>query len=452
MPFLNFEDADEPKTESWNEIQSHIGSSDVNYSDEPITRTAGGPMEQAVRSVTDTLWAGSATINEQFELERHMKTLIDEGCIFPVIEKRLKAYGYMPAKIRRVFQKLTNVDPVVAYLDPATYTVPPDAVPRYNYGWGPSKDKKADYFFILPFLNKYAIYKQTALEREIVAEHVSVLIAQDELKKFVKDVRVVSADSLDMDTDIIQRVASLQVPAFENPEAMKLATEVSRLKSLGEFEMPKKLIVDALQEGLISTTEHAQLLCYADAEDPSEMSGEDKERQKALEKYQMEQEGTTVEDEVGRLKLPQDDFHQLLEEDNKVDMKDLTNDAYDLLQEIAASVPGYTITPVGSRVDLMDVEAYSSDDSNHIDSGSIRFLVNMVDTKTQEELKALVIMFVVNGHLQYSGKFKGGDNREYALSTPGLHAYFDSVQGKPVEDLHYTPQATPQSESMAPYK
>ena len=100
----------------------------------------------------------------------------------------------------------------------------------------------------------------------------------------------------------------------------------------------------------------------------------------------------------------------------------------------------------------MDVKNYQEEDNNHIDAGSIRFLIQISDLKTGGGRKALVIMFIVNGKLQYAGKFKGEDNREYALSTPGIHAYFDNADTIPVDELHYTPQAVPTSESTSPFK
>ena len=452
MPFLNFDEADAKPVETWDSLQHNLAESDIGFDDSPtITKTAGS-SEQTNRALTDTTWAGSGTINEQYELERQVQELVDEGRVFPAIEKSLIAYGYHKDKIRRVFEKLTGVNPVLAYLDTASYTIPPDAVPRYNYGWGPSKSKDEDYYFVLPYTDKYAIYCQRGLNRSIVFQHLSLQAAQDELKKYAKDVRAVTPDVLDKDSDIIQRVASINVPSFENPEAIKLASEIHRLKLLDEPDLAKKMVADAVQDGKITIAEQVQLYVLADAADPSEMSGQEQERQKSLDKYKTEQEGTSLEDEVNTLKLPGDDFQNFMETDNKVDMKELSSDAYDLLREISDSIPGFSIEPVGSRVDLMDVEGYTSDPSNHIDTGSIRFLVNIVDSQSQQELKGLVIMFIINGKLQYSGKFKGGDNREYALSTPGLNAYFDAVEGKSVEDLHYSPQAIPQSESTSPYK
>lgn len=455
MAFLNFDQPDEKQPESWDSIQKNFAESDIGFSESPTMTKTAGANEQVVRSVTHSLWAGSATINEQYELEAHVKEMVDEGRMYPAMEKALKAYGYAPTVIRRVFHKVTGIDPVMAYLDTSNYVIPPDAVPRYNYGWGPSKEKEADYFFVLPFTDKFAIYKQRGLNREIVFQHVSMQAAQDELKKYVKDVKAVTPDLLTEETDTIQfrnRIASVNVPTFDNPEAAKLAAEVHRLKLAGDDQYAKKMIVNAVQEGLIDKSEQVQLLALADADDPSEMTSEDKERKEQIEKYRRDEESGSLEDEINRLKLPSSDFQEVLEDDYQFDMKQLTSDAFDLLKDISQSVPGFEIKPVGSRVDLMDVQSHSADPTNHIDTGSIRFVISITDTKSGEELKGLVIMFIINGSLQYSGKFKGGDNREYALSTPGLNDYFDSAEGKPVEDLHYTPKDIPQAESLSPYK
>lgn len=452
MPFLNFDGPEEKPAESWDSIQKNFAESDIGFDESPtITKTASN-TDQNVRATTDTTWAGTLTINELYELERHIKEFADEGKVYPSIEKALVAYGYHKEKIRKVFHKVTGIDPVMAYLDTSTYTIPPDAVPRYNYGWGISKDKNEDYYFVLPFVDKYAVYCQRGLNRKISSQHFSLSEAQEELKGLVKDVKAVSPDSLERDEYFMRSVASIQVPTFDNPEATRIASEIHRLKKTNGEEFIKKMIVDAVQEGTISIAEQTQLYCLADNEDPSDMSSEEKLRKDELDKYKKDQESSTLEDEINELKLPNDDFKNFLEEDSQADMKELSNDAYDLLNDIASSVPGFEIKPVGSRVDLVDVQSHSADVTNHIDTGSIRFIINIRDTKNNEELKGLVIMFIVNGRLQYSGKFKGGDHNEYALSTPGINAYFDSVEGKPVDELHYTPTAVPQNEASSPYK
>lgn len=453
MPSLDFERADDSATPiSFDDLQRGIGSSDVSFDQEPIVRKEAASNEQGVRAVTDTLWAGSATINEEYELERHIKEFVEEGRVFPSINKALIAYGYSKDKIRRVFQKVTGIDPVQAYIDVSTYTIPPDAVPRYNYGWGPSKDKKADYYFILPFISKYAIYQQTGLDREIVYENFVLSATREELKSYVKDVRAVSMDSLDNDSDIIQRVASIQAPEFETEAARHLSAEVSRLKTLGEGDLALKMAKYAFAEDQITRVEFDQLSRQIQAADPSEMTNEDIQYKRELDKYQRSQEGRTVEDEVTNVKIPQESFKEKLEDVNYVDMKQLSSDAYDLLTEIAKTVPGFEIEPLSQTVDLINVESLSTDESDHINTGSIRFVVQVSDYKTQTEKKALVIMFIVNGKLQYTGKFKGEDNREYALSSPGINAYFDASEGKSIEDMHYSPQAVPGQENSGPYR
>ena len=453
MGLINWEEDKETFDPQWfDKAAANMGDSSHNFDLEPIKREAGGSNEQVARSVHDVSWAGSATINEEFEVEHHVKEHIERGTPYPAIEKALIAYGYPKNRIRRAFYKLTKVDPVVAYLEPSTYTVPPDAVPRYNYGWGPSKAKDADYYFVLPFINRYAIFKQTGLDRSCIFDHISLQATQEELRKYVKDVRAVSPDSLDNVSDIIQRVASVQAPHYESAEAVRLSTLVTDMKRTGGKDLAAKAIKMAYAEETITAAERDSLMTHLAADDETEMSGEDKLRQRELEKYQKEQETRTIEDEITSIKIPQQDFQDKIEDSNKVNMQELSKDAFSLLEDISSSVPGYVIEPRGQVVDLVDVKNYQEEDNNHIDAGSIRFLIQISDLKTGGGRKALVIMFIVNGKLQYAGKFKGEDNREYALSTPGIHAYFDNADTIPVDELHYTPQAVPTSESTSPFK
>ena len=454
MSYLNWEEDNKATVDpKWfDKAAANLGDSSLQFDIEPIKRKAGGSNEQVTRSVQDVSWAGSATINEEFEIERHIKEHIEKGTPYPAIEKSLIAYGYPKNRIRRSFQKLTKVDPVQAYLDFSTYTVPPDAVPRYNYGWGISKDKDADYYFILPYIQRFAIFKQVGLDRSVVFDHMSLQATQEELVKYVKDVRAVTPDSLDTITDIIQRVAAIQTPRYESEAANKLAEMSIQMRRIGGLVEAEKAIKLAYSEEAITKTERDSLIERLAADDPTEQSGEEKLKQRELEKYQKEQETRTIDDETTSIKIPQEDFQNKIEDSNKVNMQELSTDAYSLLEDISSSVPGFAIEPRGQVVDLVDVNNYQEDDTNHIDAGSIRFLVQITDLKSGGNKKGLVIMFIVNGKLQYAGKFKGEDNREYALSTPGINAYFDSTDNIPVDELHYTPQAVPTSESTTPYK
>ena len=131
MGLINWEEDKETFDPQWfDKAAANMGDSSHNFDLEPIKREAGGSNEQVARSVHDVSWAGSATINEEFEVEHHVKEHIERGTPYPAIEKALIAYGYPKNRIRRAFYKLTKVDPVVAYLEPSTYTVPPDAVPE----------------------------------------------------------------------------------------------------------------------------------------------------------------------------------------------------------------------------------------------------------------------------------------------------------------------------------
>lgn len=450
--YLNFEESVPEKQTSWDEIQRDMGASDVNYDDAPITRQAGGSNEQVVRSVTDSLWAGSNTIDEQFELERHIRELTTEGLAFVEIEKSLMHYGYQKSKIRNVFHRVTGVDPVAAYLDVSTYSIPPDAVPRYNYGWGFGKGEDKSYYFILPFYNKYAVWKQSGLNKETIFEDMSLQNTREELEKHVKAVNLVTPDSADTHSDIVVRVASINVLSFDNPVANTIVSEAHRLKRLGESDLALKMAADAKQSGSITLDEHEKIVRYIQADDASEVTQEDRQHQKEFERYQQEQEGQTLDKAIEETKVPQTGFDEALDMQNQIDMQGLTNDAYDLMKELTSSVPGYKVTPQGQSVDILGVSGYSADESNHIDKGTIRFIITIEDLERNETAMGLVLMFINNGKLQYKGTFRGQNNQWYALSAPGVDSYFNDMGADSVEDLPYSPSQVPSQEANSPYR
>jgi hypothetical protein len=451
--FLNFEDSAPEKVVPWDELQGGFGDSAFNYDDAPIVRTAGGSNEQSNRAVTDTLFAGSNLIQETAELERHIKDMSDDGRSYIEMEKMLIGYGYKKNDIRNVFRKLTGVDPVQAYLDVNTFSIPPDSVPRYNYGWGESKKESADYYYVLPYVNQYAVYMQTGLEKEVVFESMVLSDARDELRKYVKTVKVVTPDQLDTMTDIIDRAASVQMPKIASANGQELLAQVHRLKKNGGAELAEKMLNNAKQAGTITIHEHEQLMRYAaDTEDPSDMTPEQKDQLQDFERYQKHEEGRTLKEEIDGIKVPQHDFAEKMHDRNRVNMSELTGDAYALLEEITQSITGATIQPVSQSVDLMGVEAFSPDNGNHIDKGSIRFIVEITDAERGESAMGLVIMFIVNGKLQYKGTFKGQNNREYALSTPGVNSYFDDINAGAVDLSEYSPATPPTQEATGPYR
>src|SRR5665213_2719345 len=411
--FLNFEEATPEKHVPWDELQGGFGDSAFIYDDAPIVRTAG---EQGTRAITDTLFAGSNRINEEAELERHIREMSDDGRSYVEMEKMLLGYGYFKEKIRHVFQRVTGVDPVQAYLDVFTYSIPPGAVPRYNYGWGESKKEDADYYYVLPYVNQYAIYKQTGLEKEVVFESMVLSDAREELRKYVKDVKAVTPDQLDGLTDIINRAASVNMPTISSENGRELLAQVHRLKRNGGVDLAIKMVDNAKQSGDIGVDDHDVLMRYAaDTEDESDRTPAQKDELKEFERYQQSEEGRTLE-------------------------------------EVTQNITGASVSTVSQAVDLLGVEAFSPDNGNHIDKGSIRFIVEITDGEQSQSAMGLVIMFIVSGKLQYKGTFKGQNNREYALTTPGVNSYFDDINAGAVDLDAYSPATSPTQEATSPYR
>lgn|SRR5665213_1258143 len=448
--FLNFEESTPEKHVPWDELQGGFGDSAFIYDDAPIVRTAG---EQGTRAITDTLFAGSNRINEEAELERHIREMSDDGRSYVEMEKMLLGYGYFKEKIRHVFQRVTGVDPVQAYLDVFTYSIPPGAVPRYNYGWGESKKEDADYYYVLPYVNQYAIYKQTGLEKEVVFESMVLSDAREELRKYVKDVKAVTPDQLDGLTDIINRAASVNMPTISSENGRELLAQVHRLKRNGGVDLAIKMVDNAKQSGDIGVDDHDVLMRYAaDTEDESDRTPAQKDELKEFERYQQSEEGRTLDDEIDDIKIPQNEFADKLHDRNRVNMSELTSDAYALLDEVTQNITGASVSTVSQAVDLLGVEAFSPDNGNHIDKGSIRFIVEITDGEQSQSAMGLVIMFIVSGKLQYKGTFKGQNNREYALTTPGVNSYFDDINAGAVDLDAYSPATSPTQEATSPYR
>jgi hypothetical protein len=169
-----------------------LGEDDVyfNTENDPVLKQyikkEGGFTWDISRILQKVPYSGSSTQQEMLELEQHIRDLISEGKYsYKYIENFLVSLGYNLNKIRRVYKKLTGVEPDI-YLDEQPYLDTPSTIPGINYGWGEAKDNKYEYYFIMPWADKYCIFGQKGIDREIISEHYTLESALKELEGKVK--------------------------------------------------------------------------------------------------------------------------------------------------------------------------------------------------------------------------------------------------------------------------
>jgi len=319
-------------------------------------------------------YSGSSTQQEMLELEQNMRDLIAEGKYsYKYIENFLVSLGYNLNKIRRVFKKLTGVEPDI-YLDAQPYLDTPPTIPGINYGWGESKDSKYEYYFIMPWIDKYCIFGQKGVDREIVSEHYTLESALKELEGKVK--KLYTFDRILTEKDLISR------KNIHSPEDMPMGIKTAQNQ---DTKQPSKDVVTEL-------TEKEE---FVDEKTPAEFFEESTEEVAP----NVVDAVRTIFDYVESLNIP----------GYTVQVKDLMyRSQKGEVFEAQPSVEGVEISKT-----TFEVPAY--------------FAVVLVFTRDGISKKGLTI-FVHNPEdntLETRGTFKGEDGKLYGLNLEGLNQYFN---------------------------
>lgn len=411
------------------------GCYDDGLGDVPgFTKSAAGGSRELLQSDQDALWAGSNLLSEELECERHLQRMIDEDKLpYVVMEKALVQMGYKPPRIRRVFEQLTGIDPVRAYLDTANFPIPPGAVPRWNYGWGKAKGAKEDYFFILPWVSRYGLFKQVGLSRELVEEFDLVKDAREALEKKVESFHDVEPNGVDLLTDIIGKTAEVMTLSAKGAEAYQ---EIARIAS-ADLDLAGKKLVQAHEDGSINDNDFriiAEKIVLAGPDSAMDLTAPERVDQKEFERFKEDQEGRSFNEMRDNTLLPGQEFASNWRDHSKVDFWALITNARSLFEELATTIQGYSIEPSWGTFRVMETPNLAVDDDNHMLDGSVVVGATAKKLGSDEETGIALLLFVHNGKLKYSGKFKGVNNREYAFTTQGLEDYFDDLSGSTAID------------------
>lgn len=439
------------KAVEWSELQDNLspdcGLEDVSgFTENPMQKTAAN-VPDAAQSELDVAFADSGLLNEKLECTRHIKRLTDEEKLpYPVIEKSLKQLGYRTPIIRTCFFEHSGIDPVEAYLDASNYPKPPGAVPTYNYGWGEAKSG-SDHFFILPWTDKYAVFKLKGLNRELDSEHYLLKDAREALSKKVKALTDVEPNGADVLSQIIQRVAAV---VGLSPKGADL------YKQLQKFDDPNDIAKTAtyeLDEGRITPKDFQiianNLVLAAPSQsllNPGLMTAPERVDEREFREFREEQENRSFQEMRDNTLMPGQEFASNWQSKHKVDFWGLLSKSRELFSELSSTVDGFKVEPSWGTFRIMPSPSLAVDDENHILDGSVAVGATVERIgPDKDQAEAVLLFFIHNGKLKYSGKFKGVNDREYAFTTMGLQDYFDDLEGSTAldEEISKGPTNTP---------
>jgi hypothetical protein len=122
-----------------------------------LERKAGASVLQDIalntywaNTVGKTKYPGVYQLHKQ-ELEDNLASLLSSRMSYRELEDFLVTLGYETGDIRCVFKKLTSLDPVhLEFMRVESVKDTPLNIPHYNLGWGFSKKKGAESYFVMP--------------------------------------------------------------------------------------------------------------------------------------------------------------------------------------------------------------------------------------------------------------------------------------------------------------
>lgn len=428
MPYTS--DFQEPERQvPWDELQRGI-SADAGLEDIPgFTKDAANAGKEMVQVEQDSVYANSGLLNEVLEIDRHVKRMTeDEKLAYSVIERSLVQMGYQRPTIRRSFHRVTGIDPIRAYLDTNNYPIPPGSVPRYNMGWGEAKEGSADYFFVLPWIDKYAVFSLTGMERELDSAHDLLDDAREALTKKVKGLRDVEPNASDTLTDVFQKVAELGVLSDRGAELFQKLSAIYAM----DPDVACSELVRAHEDGEITDRDFhtiAKKVVLAAPVAPPPLTAPERLDAREFDSFRENQEGRSFKEMKQNTVMPGQEFASNWGDSHKIDFFGLIAESRELFSKIVSTITGYRIEPSWGTFRTMDQPNLAVDEDNHILDGSVAVGATVSSADGNSESEICVLMFVHNGKLRYAGKFKGCNEREYALTSQGLEEYFADLEG-----------------------
>lgn len=411
------------------DIMSQVGSENFTLED-AIPKKASRETE---RSLNDVLWAGTNVIQEDLELERNIKSLMEDNEDYIYMEKYLTSMSYSKEKIRKKFEYLTGVDPVAAFLDTENHAKPPAEIPRYTYGWGVSKNGEFDYYYIMPLLHQFYIYGQKGIRRVDTGKSYRTLIqAREALDKLVKSVEQ-STPSVDLVKEIIQRVSKINIPKETSEGLKKTHNTLTNMPRTTSKSTRRAYIESEFRDNNVTHSEKDWLIRYCEElyeqNTPEEMEMED--LQEGVKDMKDEVENKSFDEIVRDIDVPQEYFDEKVDEKNDQSIDKMIEDAYTLLEDALEDVAGFGFEIVSTVADKKDKDPYTDTFNN----AGVWVVFKVLDDMSGEEATGISAFPVIEGKVTFSGKFKGKNNREYGFSQMGFQDYMDDITGETSQKL-----------------
>lgn len=353
-----------------------------------IKREAGG-NDQIVKTLLGFPYAGTYTREELIELEGQLRYLLEQKSYgYKYIEDYLSKVGYSVNLIRFAFERLTGVNPL-EFLDWTKFLNAPPSIPGISYGWGKSKDKKYDYYFVMSWVYGYTIFGQKGdLKRDEIDVFPSLSQARDACDKLVDE--------------------------------------------LNYFD--KVVDVDLLSPSEMPNTSDEPIIVHSDQKD------EETERDVEQVKEEVDKLEETPYEELAKDQTPQEFFTSEINKEEEMTIADNIQRILDHLKSRSEHLQNFDIRVKTFKYQQKEVEEQiertpqiGGRNMEEFFSATaimpILLEIEDITLPTDKNRKGgLIIFSVVDGSVTTSDKFKGEDNRMYAFTEAGLSEYFSQAR------------------------
>ncbi len=434
----------------WRNTDETQGESFDPVVDGKLNKGASTGMWQIQKMMEGIMYAGTGTKQEIVELENNMRQLL-ELRIFPYkyIENQFMMQGYPQKAIRNVFEKITGIKPDAYNSSTYDFMMTPAEIPSINLGWGESKDKKYNHYFVMPWQIGYSVFgqKDAFTRDEVKGGFLDLEEAREFVKKKVKEYR-----QFDQVYDgKLDKVDEYEYGAFSEP--VRVSTLSSQGKAVYDFvkmfsdfrTVKSKLayIKDSYLSGNLPSQDFKTIVAdlYRNAEPDIENIAESGEKSIQDEvgrkvKDQEELINTKPVDEILQVKSPRDFFQDNTDTTGGKSLTHIIESTENYIDKKASELqPDYSISIAGQsfiKADVSDrMEENVQMESQQIiellkSSGTVAVILTIRKNSMMAEdgvKTGFMVFSIINGELQTTGDIKFKD-KTFSLSKEGLDKYF----------------------------
>ncbi len=399
-----------------------------------MTKTATIILQELMLDLTYAKLKHHAPIECYYqELERNMIIMLKNKLPYMVIENSLSEYGYEIPDIRKVFYKLTQVDPQkMLYAKFEDLKNTPDFIPTYNYGWGQGKDK-CYYYIIKDDFGGFVLYKISVEESDGVLKYkinepekikhdLSLSVVRKELAKRVKHPKFYDIPAWE---DALNYKGELKFNSkdYEAIEELISTSPIKQIKSkLEKFVKNGNLYYDEALYLLkkYAAEEEEQEEKKTDLEDEKE----DEEDKKEMKEKQNEDVNLSIKKmsptDYFKSNIPNRMDHTIPEHIKTV-LTYINNKASDMLK---FSVKLYKLN---YEIHTIPASVVSQHEDTNIENykAVVNTILEFNEKGTDKPSKFGLMLFFVapNGYVTTSDSFKGEDDIIYGFTEEGISQY-----------------------------